>query len=76
MFKHNSHPRRSRRDAVDITSDLSEHPDVRIPYFQLPAAIICAVIRYTLIFEEVYSPVSLYVLAILPRFRSFGLISK
>lgn len=28
MFKHNLHPKRSRRDALDITSDLSEHPNV------------------------------------------------
>ena len=30
MFKHNTHPKRSRRDAMDITSDLSEHPNVSI----------------------------------------------
>lgn len=28
MFKHKSHPRRSRRDAVDLTGDLSDHPIV------------------------------------------------
>lgn len=28
MFKHKSHPRRSRRDAVDLTWDLSDHPNV------------------------------------------------
>lgn len=28
MFKHNSHPKRSRRNAVDLTSDLTEHPNV------------------------------------------------
>lgn len=28
MFKHNSHPRRSRRAAEDLTTDLYEHPDV------------------------------------------------
>ncbi|KAK2567984.1 Neuroendocrine convertase 1 [Acropora cervicornis] len=28
MFKHNSHPRRSRRAAEDLTTDLYEHPNV------------------------------------------------
>ena len=69
MFKHKTHPKRSRRDAVDVTSDLSEHPNVSI----VRALLLSDTCYY--MFEEVYS-LNDYILAILPRFRSFGRTNK